>query len=197
MILLTAVITGTLVGWGFARWKGAAWQPPFFKATWLVALGFIPQFAAFYFPYTRRLLTDDLASASLVSSQLMLLFFAFLNRRVPGMMVLMLGLGSNLAVILANGGFMPLTVDAASRLVDQTVLDTLVIGERISSASKDILLPETRILLPWLADRFVPTQNMPYRFAFSLGDVFVAAGAFWMLVGGQPAALSLSDSGDN
>lgn len=196
MILLTAVATGTLAGWGFAKWRGVAWQPPFFKATWLVALGFIPQFAAFYFPYTRRLLTDDLASLSLVCSQVMLLFFAILNRRMPGMPVFILGLGCNLAVILANGGFMPLTVDAASRLVNQAVLDGLIIGERISSASKDILLPETRILLPWLADRFVPPQNMPYRFAFSVGDVFVAVGAFWMLVGGRPA-LSLLNSGDN
>jgi hypothetical protein len=196
VILLTAIAAGTLAGWGFARWRGVDWQPPLFRATWLVALGFIPQFVSFYFPYTRRALTDELASVSLICSQMMLLFFTILNLRLPGMPVLMLGLGCNLAVILANGGFMPLTVDAASRLVNQTVLDRLVIGERISSASKDILLPETRILLPWLADRFVPPQNMPYRFAFSLGDVFVAAGAFWMLVGGRPA-ISILDSGDN
>lgn len=196
MILLTAVAAGTLAGWGFAKWRGIAWQPPFFKATWLVALGFIPQFAAFYFPYTRDLFTDNLASASLVCSQVMLLLFAILNRRVTGMPVLMLGLGCNLAVILANGGFMPLTVEAASRLVNQAVLDDLVIGGRISSASKDILLPDSRIVLPWLADRFVPPQNMFYRFAFSLGDVFVAAGAFWMLAGGRPAS-PLLDSGDN
>jgi len=196
VILLTAVAAGTVAGWGFARWRGVTWQPPIFKATGLVALGFIPQFVAFYLPYTRRMLTDELASASLIGSQLMLLSFAILNIRLPGMPILMLGLGCNLAVILANGGFMPLTVDAASRLVNQTVLERLVIGERISSASKDILLPETRIVLPWLADRFVPPQNMPYRFAFSLGDVFVAAGAFWMLVGGRPA-LSNLDSGDN
>jgi len=196
VILLTAVAAGTVAGWGFARWRGIAWQPPIFRATWLVALGFIPQFVAFYSPYTRTALTDELASTSLICSQLMLLFFTFLNLRLPGMPILMLGLGCNLAVILANGGFMPLTIDAASRLVNQAILDSLVIGERISSASKDILLPETRIVLPWLADRFVSPQNMPYRFAFSLGDVFVAAGAFWMLVGERPA-LSVLNSGDN
>ena len=196
MILLSAVAAGTVAGWGFARWRGIAWQPPPFRATGLVALGFMPQFVAFYSPYTRTALTDELASASLICSQLMLLFFTFLNLRLPGMPLLMLGLGCNLAVILANGGFMPLTMDAASRLVNQAVLDSLIIGERISSASKDILLPETRIVLPWLADRFVPPQYMPYRFAFSLGDVFVAAGAFWMLVGERPA-LSVLDSGDN
>ena len=196
MILLTAIAAGTLAGWGYARWKGLVWQPPTFRATGLVALGFLPQLAAFYLPFTRRLLTDELASFSLICSQLILLVFTILNRRLPGMPVLMLGLGCNLAVILVNGGFMPLTVDAASRLVDKAILDNLVIGERISSASKDILLPETRIVLPWLADRFVPPQSMPYRFAFSLGDILLAAGTFWMLLQGHPAILNW-DSGDN
>lgn len=194
MILLTAVAAGTLAGWGYARWKGIVWQPPTFKATGLVALGFLPQLLAFYLPQTRSLLPDEVASVSLVSSQLMLVLFALLNWRVSGMPVLMLGLACNLVVILANGGFMPLTVDAASRLVSQAVLNSLIIGERISSASKDILLPETRILLPWLADRFVPPQNMPYRFAFSLGDVFVAVGAFWMLIRSRSSAF-MSDLG--
>jgi hypothetical protein len=171
-----------LTGWGYARWKGRAWHPPVFRATWLVVVGFLPQLAAFYLPFTRRLMPDGMASASLVCSQLALLVFALVNLRLPGMLLLASGLGCNLAVILANGGFMPLTLDAAARLVSPSVLDGLVVGERISSASKDILLPEVRILLPWLADRFLPPLFMPYRFAFSLGDVFVAAGAFWMLV---------------
>jgi hypothetical protein len=143
--------------------------------------------AAFYLPYTRRLLSDEVASISLVCSQVMLLVFALVNAQLPGMLLLAFGLGCNLAVILANGGFMPLTLDAAANLVDSSVLNSLVIGERISSASKDILLPQSQILLPWLSDRFVPPSFMPYRFAFSLGDVFVAVGAFWMLIGPHPA----------
>jgi len=80
---------------------------------------------------------------------------------------------------------MPISTGTASRLVSQTVLDSLVLGERISSASKDILLSETSIRLPWLADRFVPPQKLPYRFAFSLGDVFIATGVFWILFRGR------------
>lgn len=187
MILLTAVVAGTLTGWGYARWNGRDWHPPVFRATWLVVLGFLPQMAAFYLPYTRRLLSDEVASISLVCSQMMLLVFALVNAQLPGMLLLAFGLGCNLAVIMANGGFMPLTLDAAANLVDPSVLNSLVIGERISSASKDILLPQSQILLSWLSDRFVPPPFMPYRFAFSLGDVFIAVGAFWMLIGPHPA----------
>jgi len=182
VILLIAVVVGTLTGWGYARWNGWTWHPPIFRAVWLVVLGFLPQLAAFYLPFTRRLLPDDMASASLVWSQLTLLAFALVNVHLPGMWILAFGLGCNLAVILANGGFMPLPVDAAARLVNPTILKSLAVGERISSASKDILLPQSRILLPWLSDRFVTPSYLPYRFAFSLGDVLVSAGAFWMLI---------------
>jgi hypothetical protein len=192
VILLTAVVAGALTGWGYARWKGRTWHPPVFRSVWLVLLGFLPQLAAFYLPFTRRLLPDEIALASLVSSQLVLLVFTLVNVHLPGMWLLAFGLGCNLAVIMANGGFMPLTVDAAAKLVNPSILNSLTIGERISNASKDILWPESRILLPWLADRFVPPSFIPYRFAFSLGDVFVAAGAFWMLVGSQPPEPSVS-----
>lgn len=196
MILLVAVAAGLLAGWGYAKWRGIVWQLPIFRATWLVALGFLPQLLAFYLPSTRRLLSDELASASLICSQLVLLVFTFVNLRLPGMPVLMLGLICNLGVILANGGFMPLTVDAAARLVDQATLNSLVVGERVSSASKDILLPEAQILLPWLADRFVSSSSLPYHFAFSPGDVLVAAGTFWLLLVGQPAPTGTNELGD-
>lgn len=185
MILLAAIVAGVLTGWGYARWKGWSWYPPVFQSTWLVIIGFLPQWFAFYLPLTRQYIPDAIASVCLICSQCLLLVFAAINRRLTGMPVLALGLGCNLAVILANGGFMPLTWDAAASLADPSVLNSLEIGGRISSGSKDILLLNAQIALPWLADRFVPPHFLPYRFAFSLGDVLIATGAFWMLVAGK------------
>jgi hypothetical protein len=192
VILLTSVLAGTITGLGIARWKGQAWHPPTFHSLWLVYLGFFPQFIAFYLPATRRLMPDGLASLCLVFSQILLLVFAGKNLHLPGMSVLMVGLGCNLIVILSNGGFMPLASETAARLVDHNVMNGLTVGSRLGKASKDILMPESQILLPWLADRFVsPQLSSSYRAVFSLGDVFIAAGVFWMLVKRQ-TALSLS-----
>ena len=182
MILLASVIAGIFYGWAHARLKGETWRPPSFHASWLIILGFLPQLLTIYLPNTRQYFSDGLASFSLIISQTFLFAFTVINWRLPGMFLIIIGLGFNLIVILVNGGFMPLPVEVASRLWSESVLTRLQAGERISSGSKDILLPEAEIVLPWLADRFFPPDFIKYRFAFSLGDVFISLGAFWLLI---------------
>jgi hypothetical protein len=179
LILLTAIIAGLLVG-VLATWRtGTKWQSPSFKHGWLVVVGFLPQFLAFFLPATRSLFPDWLAAASLVGSQVILLAFCILNRHLPGIFLITIGLGLNLIVILANGGFMPLPLETVAYLLPQETLVKLESGRRISASSKDILLPMKEISLPWLADRFF----MPFsQFVFSLGDVLIAVGTFWLLV---------------
>ena len=91
----------------------------------------------------------------------------------------MIGLLLNMVVMIANGGFMPINPATAERVVGTEKIASVEIKSRIGQ--KDILLPANDTRLEWLADRFLPPFGFPYQVAFSLGDVFIALGAFWTL----------------
>ena len=179
MILLLALVAGLLVGFEWARWNNRPYQVPELRYLWLVFVAFLPQLIAIYLPLVRVRTPDWLAAASLLASQVLLLGFAFLNRRLPGMSILLLGMLLNLTVIAANGGFMPISPQTAGRLVPKELLLDISTGTRFGT--KDILLHPQETRLEWLADRFLPPAWFPYQVAFSLGDVFLAIGVFWLL----------------
>lgn len=179
MILALAVVAGLLAGLGWARWRNRPYQPPELNFLWLVFIAFLPQFVVFYLPGTRQLFSDRWVALLLPLSQALLLTFAWLNRRQSGMMILLIGTALNLTVITANSGFMPISPQTASRLVSQEVLDDIQPGERFGT--KDILLHPQETRFEWLADRFLPPAWFTYQVAFSIGDVCIASGVFWLL----------------
>lgn len=179
MILALAVVAGLLAGLGWARWLNRPYQPPELNFLWLVFIAFLPQFVVFYLPGMRQLVSDRWVALLLPLSQALLLTFVWLNRRQPGMMILLIGTALNLTVIAANSGFMPISPQTASRLVSQEVLDDIQPGERFGT--KDILLHPQETRFEWLADRFLPPAWFTYQVAFSIGDVFIASGVFWLL----------------
>ncbi len=190
MILVTALIAGYLAGLCWAKWRKTNWQPPVLRSFWLIFVAFLPQVFAFYLPGVRNQIAAPVAAVCLVTSQVGLLLFCLLNRRLPGMYILAFGLLLNLAVISANGGLMPISTLTAAHLIPAQKLAGLEIGGRFGASKDILLLPET-IVFPWLADRFLPPGWSPYQFAFSLGDVFIGAGAFLMLALSQkPAELA-------
>jgi hypothetical protein len=145
----------------------------------LVFLAFLPQFIVVYLPITRGLFPDLLVVGFLLASQIMLLAFVWLNRRIMGMSILLCGVVLNILVMTTNGGFMPISPQTATRLVSEDSLRDVELGSRFGT--KDILLPPDDTRFEWLADRFLPPTWFPYQVAFSLGDVFIALGAFWLL----------------
>jgi MFS family permease len=181
MILLTAVLAGLLAGLLRARSQNKAWQLPELKYIWLVVVSFVPQLLVFYLPGWRAHLPDVLVAVCLVGSQVGLLIFCLLNRRQKGMLILAGGLLLNLLVIVANGGFMPLSTETVAQWVPEQVLRGLKVGSPLGAGSKDILLAPAQIIFPWLADRFVVPGWFPYQFVFSIGDVFIGVGAFLLL----------------
>ena len=179
MILWLGLGAGLATGLGWSRLRGYPYQSPALSHIWLVFVGFLPQFFVIYLGNTRFTTPDWLAALCIVTSQFILFIFAWVNRHLPGMSILMIGLLLNMAVMVANGGFMPINPVTAERLVGAEKIESYQIGSRIGH--KDILLPVDDTQLEWLADRVLPPVGFPYQVAFSLGDVFIAFGAFWIL----------------
>lgn len=86
------------------------------------------------------------------------------NRQLPGMILIAAGSASNLIVVLANGG-MPVDLDALA-----------AVGGTMPHDDLHIPLTDAATLAA-LAD----VLPVPFvRGAYSLGDVFIAAGAFFL-----------------
>jgi hypothetical protein len=185
VILLLALAAGFLAGLGWAYCQKQPYQVPELRHLWLVIVGFLPQLIVVNLPITRRLFSDWIVVIFLFASQIMLLGFVWLNRHISGMLILLLGVVLNLTVMTANGGFMPISPQTASRLVSEDIVQDAQTGSRFGA--KDILLRPQDTRFEQLADRFLPPTWFPYQVAFSLGDVFIALGVFWLLAKPGPS----------
>jgi len=179
LILAIAVILGLAAGLTRAWFVKRVYQFPSLKAVWFVLLAFLPQFLAFNFSFTRSRIPDAFIPAILITTQLCLLVFAWLNRRQPGMWLMGVGLLLNFTVIALNGGMMPISPTTADRITIPGAQVDLQLGERVEFG-KDVLLEEKDTRLAFLSDRFTFPDGIPLLFAFSLGDILISAGAFWL-----------------
>ena len=118
-----------------------------------------------------------IAGALYIASLAILLYVAWLNRRLPGLGVLALGLAMNALVIFANGGSMPATLDA---LQTSGVVGSPAALEAMRSSNSSIIVEGTPLW--FLGDIFAIPQRFPLANVFSLGDLVIGAGAVWFLV---------------
>lgn len=107
----------------------------------------------------------------------MLLVAVFTNRHLPGLKLLGVGLASNLLVIAANGGVMPISLEAVRQAEMPDVLFAL---ETEGHYRHSVPMTEDS-RLPFLGDIFGVAHPLPAPRVFSIGDVFVAAGAVWFV----------------
>lgn len=183
MILLLAILAGLSAGLVRAYLAGRSYRPAALRHIWLVMAAFLPQILAFYLPATREAIPPWLAGTCLVSSQAGLLAFVWLNRKHKELWVAGGGLAANLLVIAANGGLMPITMASVAALYPSLSLDAGLVGSRLGW-SKNIILTEAGTNLAFLSDCILLPGWIPWRYAFSVGDVLIAAGAFWLLWSG-------------
>jgi hypothetical protein len=111
----------------------------------------------------------------LITSHLLLLAVILANYRLPGMVVIGLGLALNLVAMLANGGYMPVTREALeaadlAHLIVETEAGTRVAG------SKEVVLPQAEARLWILSDIIIIPR--PLMTIVSIGDIALGLGSF-------------------
>jgi len=180
MILLIAVIIGLTAGLIRARMNGTTYQSAEIKSIGLVFLAYLPQFFAFNLPLTRARIPTSWIPYILIGSQILLFWFVWVNRRVRGFHLLGLGLLSNFLAIALNGGMMPLLPENAARLVAPGSGMEFEIGQRVGFG-KDVILPRAETHLWFLGDVLMLPEWLRYPLAFSIGDILISMGAFWLL----------------
>jgi len=190
MILLYAVIVSIVVSLLRGGRFGSLTKLSF-RAGWLAPLAFALQAIIIYFPLPETQGMWAPRTLLLLGTYGLLILVVILNRGLPGFWVLGVGLALNLLVMLANGGFMPVTPEA----LEGAGLSHLALGQQPGARvlnAKDILLPRESTRLWALSDIFVIPP--PLGTAFSPGDLFLALGGFWFFQRGMRPAPSKDSS---
>lgn len=168
-MLIFSTLCALLFGWAMGG-RLARYQRAGLRALPLPILALLGQGICF------RWDLPALVPALLVGSYLLLFLFLWLNRHLP-LPALLLGVGSllNLTVIAANGMHMPVAQSALNRLSAQGAADLLAGNIPMYCAATD----STRLL--FLGD--ILWFPVPFFQGFaSVGDVFLAAGVFFLLL---------------
>ncbi len=171
-LLILPMILGVMLGITspqFAQQRSLSIKKP-----WLVVIAVLPQIAAFYIPIFREI-SAPVMPIILVGSQTALLYFIWCHWEQRGFVLMGVGLGLNLLVISLNGGLMPISYEMAQFLFPE---GEWMQGQLIGTG-KDIVMRQETILLGFLSDT-IPVAIGSYYVVMSIGDIFIATGAFWL-----------------
>jgi hypothetical protein len=133
----------------------------------LAVVGLVVQVALFADPIGS--LVGAAAPAIYVGSSVAVAIAVLRDVRVPGMAVIAIGALSNLAAILANGGYMP---------VDPAALASVVEPSQGYSNSILVAAPALRPL----TDLYALPALFPFANVFSVGDVLIGIGVMATIV---------------
>jgi hypothetical protein len=127
----------------------------------LILLGLALQVAIFTDAVGRAV--GDAGPAIYVASTALVFLAVLRNVTVPGVALIALGAGCNLAAIVANGGWMP---------ADPAAVES--IGGLANGYTNSILVPDPALRL--LTDLFALPAWLPLANVFSIGDVLIGVG---------------------
>lgn len=181
-VALYAIVGGIVLGWLSTRLTSAGARVAKqvgIEHLWVVPASLSVQIAwAKWWSGTPALPAWVRAVVPLAIVALLLMVVA--NREWPGARLAALGIALNLAVIVANGGLMPVSLPDASASLGTTVTHPLREGQPVPG-SKDIVVDPNRMRLGFLSDHL--TFRLPYGplRVVSPGDVLMMAGLAWWI----------------
>jgi hypothetical protein len=145
-----------------------------FRLSGLMLAGLLVQVVLFSEPVAARV--GSLGPPLYVASTGVVLVAVVANLHIRGMLIIALGAASNLAAIIANGGYMP-TAPAAADVLDRT-------EPTIYSNSAIVADPA----LGPLTDIFALPTWLPFTNVFSIGDLLIGVGVAVTVVVAMRAA---------
>ena len=178
MFILYAVVLGLAIGLLLGG-SPARLGDLKLRFAWLCVLGLAVQLVLFSDAVTARI--GGLGVPIYVVSTVAVAGAVAANYRVPGMAIVALGAVSNLAAIVANGGYMPTTAAAlaAAGFTEKT------------GYSNSALLDDPK--LPWLTDIFAMPPWIPAHNVFSVGDVLIGIGVVVVIVAAMRGPTLVAD----
>jgi len=179
MFILYSLVIGLVVGW-LAGGRISGLGAIQFRWPWVMLGALMVQLALFSDQVTSWI--GDLGAPIYVASTVAVALAVVANRAIPGMLLITIGAASNLAAIVANGGYMPSSPGAQAALgkVAATVY------------SNSVVLPDPA--LSPLTDIFAMPPWLPMANVFSLGDVLIGLGVVVVIVSAMRHA-STSEAG--
>lgn len=156
---LVAMSVATFTGGRFRRFASLE-----LRSIWVIWTVIVIQTFIFELPPT--IVSDSVLEQVHLLTYVMSFLFLWLNRRIPGALIIGAGAGANAAAITANGGVMPAS-PAAWRIAG---LEAAAEGEFANSD----LTPNANLAI--LGDIFAIPASWPLSNVFSIGDVVIVLG---------------------
>jgi hypothetical protein len=176
MVLALAVLVGLALGRMLGGRVSALASIPI-RAPWLFYAAVGVQIVGYPSGILPWSIGDAVATGLWLLSYALLIAAVAVNARLPGAVIVGLGMLSNLAAVVGNGGHMPARASAlrAAGVLYRGVHNNSAVASHPN--------------LPWLVDRWPVPAFIPMGNVYSVGDVLIAAGAVVLVCAGMGVRL--------
>jgi hypothetical protein len=163
--VLLAVLVGLARG---GKWNNLVVYK--FKKIWLVVMALAMQLLVFNTLWDRYIGQGRLSNILYGLSIIILMLFVLANADMKGLRLLGAGVFLNGVAIVANGGSMPSSLEGLKNILPAERIDKLLSGLN----SYNVVLINENTKFKYFCDIFyIPGVNV-----YSIGDLFIAVGAF-------------------